>query len=687
MKHTDTERCPRTLTHRLVALQIALGKFVDHEPDAHQTVRHLALSILESARRNGSITVAQSAIEVLSAPQTDLEIAVQQLLCAIRKSLARTPAQATVLVVGGAPGLNECFVSNLATVNRRVVCAWTATKAREILRKDEVDFIILNLLLPDTDGRGFLTELRECPETATTPLFAVDEINAGEWIKNNGGLPEADDYAALPIVADVMMKQVMSLMRSAHHAVTLPRRDPLTGLLNHAALRKSYRQALDGCINGGEPLSLMLLTVTKDELTAFASPEWDAVMQQTSHALSRAMRATDMIALWGPDRFAILLPGVDLECARIVTDKISKRMASECPFPADGVPPNLRICAGVAEVLCEDKFDMTMERAAQCLLAAQLQVGGLVSDRLVLPAPLRRVLLLHRQRASRVLKQLLINLGTEVVAIENVPADFIPSPDMKRFHLVVIDEQLQEGGLDMLAALRSTQKYDRVPVLMLLARNSESNPIKAMELGATDYLTVPFPPDVFVSRVKRMLSRGLPASKSPTGICDVLIADDDAATLIVAATALYQHGGFSICLAKGAEDAIARFRAGRQGVVILDPLMKQKNKDEPLLEAILSESDEGETACIATIQPDCTAKSLHGIAARVKGLIQKPFNSLSLAREVGDLLHISLSKEHAPDSARQLKCEIGRLSVIGAYSLNGGNMAEGCVAAVAVENA
>ena len=624
MKNNNTKRSSQSLTHRLDAIQIALGKFVDNEPDAHAAIRQLATSILGLAQGSGSIAIAQNAAEVLRAPHASLENAVDTLLSTMRKALTTTPSSGTILIVGGAPDRNECLIGRLSTLSRRVVCTWTGAQAREILQTDEVNFIILNLLLPDMDGKVFLAELRDSPLTATIPLLVVDEISAGDWIRNNGGVVGADGYIAVPIVADVVTEHAKSLIRIAQHSLDGPHRDPLTGLLNRAALRESYKQILNGCIEAGEPLSLMVLTITNDELLAYASPRWDDVMQQTGLALSRVMRSTDLIALWGSNEFAILLPGTDLETARKVADKVSKLISRENARIENNIPLKVQVYAGVAAVRCDDIFDTAMDRVDKCVFAAQAQGGGVVSDHRDLSAPARRVLLVHEQRTSYVLKQLLTNMGAEVVTLESVPVDFQASLSMKRFHLVVIDEQLHGGGLDILAALRSARKYDRVPVLMLLARNSEANVLKAIELGASDYLTSPFPPTVFVSRVKRLLFRKVPSVERMAGICDVLIADDEATTLIMAATALYQHGGFAIRLAKGSEDAMTRFRAGRPGVVILDPLMKLKDNGKLLLEAILTECDHGETACIATMSADCPAKDVNEIVSRVKGIIQKP---------------------------------------------------------------
>jgi len=71
--------------------------------------------------------------------------------------------------------------------------------------------------------------------------------------------------------------------------------------------------------------------------------------------------------------------------------------------------------------------------------------------------------------------------------------------------LVVLDLMLPGvAGLDLLKALRSTSE---VPVLVLSARNDTSDKIRALKLGADDYMTKPFWPEELLERVRARLRR------------------------------------------------------------------------------------------------------------------------------------------------------------------------------------
>jgi DNA-binding response OmpR family regulator len=71
--------------------------------------------------------------------------------------------------------------------------------------------------------------------------------------------------------------------------------------------------------------------------------------------------------------------------------------------------------------------------------------------------------------------------------------------------LVVLDLMLP--GLDGLEVCRQIQRDRRVPVLMLTARDAESDVLTGLEVGADDYVTKPFSPRELVARVSAVLRR------------------------------------------------------------------------------------------------------------------------------------------------------------------------------------
>jgi DNA-binding response OmpR family regulator len=74
------------------------------------------------------------------------------------------------------------------------------------------------------------------------------------------------------------------------------------------------------------------------------------------------------------------------------------------------------------------------------------------------------------------------------------------SPD-----LAVLDVNLPHGsGFEV---CREIRRRSRVPVMMLTVRGDEADLVKALELGADDYLTKPFSPRTLLARIKALLRR------------------------------------------------------------------------------------------------------------------------------------------------------------------------------------
>jgi len=71
--------------------------------------------------------------------------------------------------------------------------------------------------------------------------------------------------------------------------------------------------------------------------------------------------------------------------------------------------------------------------------------------------------------------------------------------------LVILDLGLP--GLDGLDVTRAIRRTGDLPIIMLTARDDESDKLIGLELGADDYVTKPFSPRELVARVRAVLRR------------------------------------------------------------------------------------------------------------------------------------------------------------------------------------
>jgi len=90
--------------------------------------------------------------------------------------------------------------------------------------------------------------------------------------------------------------------------------------------------------------------------------------------------------------------------------------------------------------------------------------------------------------------------------------------------LAILDINLPGGsGFDLCGLMR---KESTLPIMMLTARGEEADLVRALELGADDYLAKPFSPRTLVARVKALLRRSGHDTGTPTRVGELALDPD-----------------------------------------------------------------------------------------------------------------------------------------------------------------
>ncbi|MEA2144058.1 MAG: two-component system, OmpR family, operon response regulator KdpE [Solirubrobacteraceae bacterium] len=115
-------------------------------------------------------------------------------------------------------------------------------------------------------------------------------------------------------------------------------------------------------------------------------------------------------------------------------------------------------------------------------------------------------------RILRALRVVLRDAGFDVVATataaEALDAAALQAPDAAILDLVLPDGD----GIDVARQLRT---WTQAPIIVLSAVGDEERKVRALEMGADDYVTKPFSPRELVARLRAALRRAAPVADEP----------------------------------------------------------------------------------------------------------------------------------------------------------------------------
>jgi two-component system chemotaxis response regulator CheY len=92
-----------------------------------------------------------------------------------------------------------------------------------------------------------------------------------------------------------------------------------------------------------------------------------------------------------------------------------------------------------------------------------------------------------------------IEAGSGLEAIERLAVGMV--------ELMVLDLNMPDmHGLEVLGFIRSHDRYQRVPVIVLTTRGDAATREAALQAGATAYMTKPFTPDALLAQARTLLA-------------------------------------------------------------------------------------------------------------------------------------------------------------------------------------
>lgn len=123
--------------------------------------------------------------------------------------------KASILVVEDDTDIQQLVSYNLIKAGFNVTCADSGEEALQLLDKEQVDLILLDVMLPGKDGMEICTLVREKLNGEKLPIIMLTAKSEEDDIVT-GLACGADDYVTKPFSPRVLIARVQAMLRRKH---------------------------------------------------------------------------------------------------------------------------------------------------------------------------------------------------------------------------------------------------------------------------------------------------------------------------------------------------------------------------------------------------------------------------------------------------------------------------------------
>lgn len=187
-------------------------------------------------------------------------------------------------------------------------------------------------------------------------------------------------------LAELVDERTTELRRANTRLEELSRSDPLTGLANRRHFDELKEIEFHRALRLGQPLTVLMCDVDlfKSYNDTYGHVMGDECLQVIAQTLKNAFsRAGELVARFGGEEFAVLLPGSNALNAHRAAEQLRQLLAERAVVHAgSSVAPYVTLSIGVAQFDPDtmDTFDQLLQQADQALYRAKSLGRNRISD-------------------------------------------------------------------------------------------------------------------------------------------------------------------------------------------------------------------------------------------------------------------------------------------------------------------
>ncbi len=431
--------------------------------------------------------------------------------------------------------LSDSEFTNIITVN-------DSAAAMQSLESCQPDLIILDLVMP-ISGEIILNQVRTNKLLCNVPILAMTSTPTEE-IRSRLLNLGANDFLAKPIVANELFARVRNTLSSkvAYDELKAQSeklkqdvlRDTLTNTANRRAFDFELNRKMLEWTRQRTHFALLLIDIDhfKKVNDTFGHQAGDVALQSISASITRATREIDLVCRIGGEEFAVIMPISNrFESAR-AAERI-RQSIEKTSVILKGQKVRLTISIGVANTLKGDDTSLIFRRCdaalygskqrgrncttahdgSSCIAIKDVNSNNLQKPILVKDVPEQlnvtsaKVMIVDDEPSTAiVVKKYLKTAGFERLLIETDSTNAVERIIEEKPDLLLLDVHMPGvSGIEVLETIRKIDSTSAIPVIFLTSSTDAKIRVKALNLGANDFLGKPVVVSELIARVRNTL--------------------------------------------------------------------------------------------------------------------------------------------------------------------------------------
>ncbi len=428
----------------------------------------------------------------------------------------RRPSPSVVLALNASTALEGALRQSFADANCQLEVGNSGEQLWSALEERGADLVVVGFSGPQLSGPDVCRMVRGHPRWHRIPVVVMGGRSQSQLEKSYAA--GADDYLNVGISSRDLGVRLRHLLNAWRVSEARSDTDPVAGTENRSATERALGRHFRLTTGDGEPFALALVTIDRFEQLRAEDGKavGDAVVRLLGTRLLGAFQGEEVVGRWTDDGFAVGIPGASREEASESIARVLEAVTAEGVATTSGRLAHYTFSAGIASAPVDGSSLVSLERICETALgrAAVAENSVVLSGQRPAPAGsnvIDVVLVEDDDSMADIIEHALgLRQYGFVRFSDGADAATALGQGKVRAKIVLLDVGLPSlDGFGVLQVLRDQGILNESRVIMLTARSSEGEVLRAIDLGATEHITKPFSIPVLLARLDQTHGGGV----------------------------------------------------------------------------------------------------------------------------------------------------------------------------------